>query len=135
MEWPMHRAKLRGLRQWKDAVLLFVGMYARGAELLPDVLEDALPVSGVAQAWAPGPLRSLRRVPIANGETGAATKPRQLPGQLPLRRLFVLGIMLQLAAHLRQQRGPEAAVQLPTGAPDFILQVLAFPFSLDACSE
>jgi hypothetical protein len=50
---------------------------------------------------------------------------RQLPSQLPLRHLFALDIMRQLAAHLRRQRGPEAAAQLPAGAPDPILQVWA----------
>ena len=47
----------------------------------------------------------------------------------PLRRAFVLDIMRQLVAHLRQQRGPEAAAQLPTRAPDPVLQVLAFLFA------
>lgn len=57
--------------------------------------------------------------------TGATDcgESRQLPSQLPLRRLFALDIMRQLAAHLRRQRGPEAAAQLPAGAPDPVLQV------------
>ncbi|KAK9916244.1 hypothetical protein WJX75_000426 [Coccomyxa subellipsoidea] len=121
------------------------------------VLEDALPLSGAAQAlqalhgrmgrcnpsadfpplvvhlvcnWACAPsLPSLLPGATDCGES------RQLPSQLPLRRLFALDIMRQLAAHLRRQRGPEAAAQLPAGAPDPVLQEAVLEWLGEARTE
>ncbi|BDA40350.1 probable mediator of RNA polymerase II transcription subunit 12 at N-terminal half [Coccomyxa sp. Obi] len=62
--------------------------------------------------------------PSSQGHIGSATDPHgpQLPGVLPLRRLFVVDIIRQLAAHLRRQHSQEAATQLPAGVPEPVLQ-------------
>ncbi|CAL8467360.1 g6897 [Coccomyxa elongata] len=58
-------------------------------------------------------------------QSGSATdgcEPKRLPGALPLRRLFVLDIIRQLAAHLRRQHSQEAAAQLSAGVSEPVLQ-------------